>query len=58
MIANVSFAACGASLIAAAVLALPQFFAREAAPAPTTTAFSIAPGPTRGSGMANLSMRF
>ena len=59
MIANVSFVACGASLIAAAVTVLPPLLKkREAVPAETMTAFSVTPGPTRGSGVAGISMRF
>jgi hypothetical protein len=57
MIANIGFVACGASLIGAGIVALPLFLKRESPPS-TTTAFSITPGPLRGSGMANLLMRF
>jgi len=57
MIANIGFVACGATLIAAGVVALPLFLKREAPPS-TTTAFSITPGPLRGSGIATFSRRF
>jgi hypothetical protein len=58
LIANISFVACGASLIASGVLALPSLIKSEhPAPEPTTTAF-VSTGATRGSAMAGFSMRF
>ena len=57
VIANFSFVACGASLIAAGALALPSFLHKEQPAEPTTTAF-ISAGGTRGTAMAGFSMRF
>jgi hypothetical protein len=56
MIANVSFVACGVSLIASGALALPVFLKSEHPAPPTTTAF-VSAGP-HGSGMAGFSTRF
>jgi hypothetical protein len=55
-IANVSFAACGASLLAAGALALPTLLHHPEQP-PTTTAF-ISAGGARGATMAGFAMRF
>jgi hypothetical protein len=57
MIANVSFVACGVSLIAAGALALPTYLHKESPAEPTTTAF-ITSGGSRGATMAGFSMRF
>jgi hypothetical protein len=56
MIANASFAAFGASLIAAGALALPTFLHHEQPAEPTAQAF-ISTG-AHGSAMAGFSMRF
>jgi hypothetical protein len=58
MIANFSFAACGASLIAAGALALPSYLHKEQPAEPTTTAFISAGATTRGMALAGFSMRF
>jgi hypothetical protein len=57
LIANIGFAVCGASLVAAGLAALPSFLHSEhpAATAPTTTAFAA---PTRGGAVAGVSLRF
>ena len=57
MVANFSFVACGASLIAAGALALPSYLHKEQPAEPTTTAF-ISAGGARGTTMAGFSMRF
>jgi hypothetical protein len=57
-IANVSFAACGASLIAAGALALPTYLHHKEQPAePTATAF-LSTGGAHGTTMAGFAMRF
>jgi hypothetical protein len=56
-IANVSFVACGVSLLAAGALALPTYLHREQPAQPTTTAF-ISAGGSRGATLAGFSIRF
>lgn len=56
LIANIGFAVCGASLVAAGLAALPSFLHSEhPAATPTTTAFTA---PTRGGAVAGMSFRF
>jgi hypothetical protein len=58
LIANVSFAACGVSLLAAGALALPTFLHSDhPAAEPTTMAF-VSAGGARATTMAGFSMRF
>jgi hypothetical protein len=56
-IANVSFAACGVSLLAAGALALPTFLHHPAEQQPTTTAF-LSAGGAHGTTMAGFALRF
>jgi hypothetical protein len=55
MVANISFAACGAALLAAGLTALPIFMGSESSTPPPVAVTATA---SAGSAMAGLSMRF
>ena len=56
LVANISFALCGAALVAAGITALPTFLKSEHPPAATTTAFAVTPA--RGGAQAGFALRF
>jgi hypothetical protein len=57
MVANVSFIACGAGLLASGLIALPSLLKNER-PAPDAGTITVTATATHGSGMAGVSFRF
>jgi hypothetical protein len=58
LIANIGFAVCGASLVAAGLTALPTFWKSEHPPAESTTTVAVTAAPTRGGVQAGVTLRF